>query len=607
MRSTGMSPADYPALRVEGLVIFFAAFLVYLANLFPAVAPRDGIEIATYAPRLLPLHQPGYPLYVIAVNLFSAVIRVGNYAYRANLFSALCCALSLALLHQTARLVVRQTRLDDRLSDRLAALACGLAALLVGLSPLYYSQAIQAEVFGFNVLIYALLWQRTAALCFVASRGNLLLLAGVLGLSASHHHTIVFVFPALLLPLYARRNQLTFRAGEWGGALLACLLGFAVYFALIPMSGGSFLELASWRNLLGDFFRVRHGTFSLAREGVFEQAAASSLVNYLEWIKALFIQVWNGLSPLGTISLIAGFTLSGAWLLPLISSQFVAFLVSGPVFLFLVRSLAVTPENLATVERFMQLPSAALVLVIAIGLIRLLRFSGHFMAPRLGVAIIMLITLPFLGRNIREYGRRDCFIPEDFAENQWRSTKKNSTIVLGGGSSPLAYQYAKMKTEERMEVKIDAFSFEPPSAGGELEYWGSMATKLSHRRTPLASTSLFFKHGVPPNLHVTLRGLLVELSPAPGNRFRGGRAPIESLYSFRGRNERRYRKDPYLTLLLGQYAPLAALNSSAAQEAGDLDAAERDCNAILTFVQNDYGHALAERCRESVRRRRLHL
>lgn len=605
MRNSEAFPFSRLALRIEGLAVFFATFLVYLANLFPAVAPRDGIEIATYAPRLLPLHQPGYPLYVIAVKLFSAVIRAGNDAYRANLFSAFCCALSLALLHQTTRLVIRHTRLDAGFSDRLAGLACGLAALLVGLSPLYYSQAIQAEVFGFNVLIYALLWQRVAALCFESSRSNLLLLAGVLGLSASHHQTIVFVFPALLLPLYARRNQLTFRAGEWGGALLACLIGFAVYFSLIPMSGGSFVELASWRNLLGDFFRLRHGTFSLAREGVFEQAAALPAVNYLTWLKALSVQLWNGLSPLGTIFLVAGFTISGAWALPLTLSQILAFLMSGPVFLLMVRSLAVSPENLATIERFMQLPSAALVLIIAIGAIRMVRFSCRFMNPRLAISMIILATLPFVGRNIREFGRRDCFIAEDFAENLWRSAKNDATIVLGGGSSPLAYQYAKMKAKERLVVTMEAFSFDPPRTGGELEYWGSMASKLSRRRAPLASTSLFFKYGVPPNIHVSLRGLLIGLSPAPGNRFQGGRAPIESLYSFRGRGDRRFLRDPYLAGLLGQYAPLAALNSSAAQEAGALDAAERDCQAILTFVRNDYGHALAGRCMESVRRRRL--
>lgn len=601
MRSKEESPSAHPASWGEGFVIFIASFLVYLGNLFPAVAPRDAIEIATYAPRLLPLHQPGYPLYVIAVKLFSSVIPLGNDAYRTNLFSAFCCSLSLALLYLTTRFVIRHTRLDEGLSDRLAGLACALAASIVGLSPIFYSQAIQAEVFGLNVLIYALLWQRVAALYIAASRKNLWLLAGVLGLSISHHQTIVLVFPALLLPLYARRRQLTFRTSEWGGALFAFSMGFAIYFAMIPMSGGSFADPASWRTLLGDFFRVRHGTFSLAREGVFEQTSGSSFVNYLAWLKALSVQLFNGFSPPGTILLAAGLTISGAWLLSLIGSQFLAFLISGPVFLWLVRSLAVSPENFATIERFMLLPIAALVPITAIGIIRALRISGRFLSPRLGFAMIILGTLPFLGWNVREYGRRDCFIPEDFAENLWRSTAKDSTIVLSGGSGALMYQYAKMKTPGRMAVKMEAFNFEPPRGGGELEYWGQMASKLSDRRNSLASTFLFFKHGVPPNIHVSLRGLLVGLSHGPGNIFRGGRAPIESLYSFRGRNDRRYREDPFLSRLIGQYAPLALLNSRAAQETGASGEAERDCHSILTFIQNDYGHALAERCLESVR------
>jgi len=61
-------------------------------------AYRDAGEMACDVYTLGIAHQPGYPLYILAAKLASLILP-GNFAYKLNLFSAMCGLAALLALY----------------------------------------------------------------------------------------------------------------------------------------------------------------------------------------------------------------------------------------------------------------------------------------------------------------------------------------------------------------------------------------------------------------------------------------------------------------------------------------------------------------------------
>ncbi|MBK9713276.1 MAG: DUF2723 domain-containing protein [Kouleothrix sp.] len=167
----------------------------YARTLAPGVTwANDGADsgdLVTAAATLGVAHPTGYPTYVLLARLFQA-IPLGDLAFRTNLLSA-AAALGAALL---VFLIVR--RLLDGSRWR-ATVAATVAAIALGLSPVFWSQAVIAEVYSLNALFVA------AIVLFAlqelerpgASAGRAGAAKGLLaGLALGNHVTVAL--PALL-------------------------------------------------------------------------------------------------------------------------------------------------------------------------------------------------------------------------------------------------------------------------------------------------------------------------------------------------------------------------------------------------------------------------
>src|ERR687883_1668196 len=75
---------------------FVGAFTLYARTVAPGVLDGDGGEFQTNIYRLGVSHT-GYPLYFLLAKLWTLILPVGSVAYRANLFSSLFGALTIAL------------------------------------------------------------------------------------------------------------------------------------------------------------------------------------------------------------------------------------------------------------------------------------------------------------------------------------------------------------------------------------------------------------------------------------------------------------------------------------------------------------------------------
>ncbi|MCK4546758.1 MAG: DUF2723 domain-containing protein [Candidatus Eisenbacteria sp.] len=215
-RELGSSAAGASPWLVWGLRIsvFSIPLLVYVLTLCPTCGPGDAAELATSGALLGICHPPGYPLYVLLSRLFVVLLPVGTAAARVNALSAVFGALALLFLYESLR----------RMLDMYWA--PWVACLVLAFSRAWWLASVTAEVYAMNAFFLAvLLWLATLAR-ENSPRVNLVLLAYVLGISLTHHPTILLAVPALL---YILRPRMHWRLKEILPALLAGMLALTLY------------------------------------------------------------------------------------------------------------------------------------------------------------------------------------------------------------------------------------------------------------------------------------------------------------------------------------------------------------------------------------------
>jgi hypothetical protein len=286
--------------------VTLAAFVVYWRTLLPSISAwGDGAKFQYIAQVWGIPHTTGYPLYIPLTRLFS-LLPFGDVAYRVNLLSAVCAAAAAGCLALAAGQVTR---------DRLPALGpeaqvgAAVAALMLAFSPIFWSQAVVAEVYALNALFVALClglllcWRQTGR---TAAMYAFLL---VYGLSFSHHLSMILLLPAFLF-LIAQRDPRTFiRPRNLLFGVLGVLLGLAPYaYILLRAAQGAvyseFPPLAG-RSLLDAFVDYVSGAqFRSSYFAVFERSPAAVWAKLLFYADLLLRQFgWWGIA-LGLLGLL---------------------------------------------------------------------------------------------------------------------------------------------------------------------------------------------------------------------------------------------------------------------------------------------------------------
>lgn len=195
---------------------------LYLGTLAPTVLYFDYPEMFDSAmlqaavPVLGLGHPTGYPTYMMLAHLFT-YLPVGDEAYRVNLVSAVFGVVAVVMVYL----------IGLRLTRSGIAAACG--ALAFGLTPIFWSQAVIAEVYTLNaafiasILFVLLLWRD-------GGRDRRLLLAVFLmGLSLTHHLSSALLIPAALIFVYLTDSGVLRRAGLWAKGAGVFALGLLPY------------------------------------------------------------------------------------------------------------------------------------------------------------------------------------------------------------------------------------------------------------------------------------------------------------------------------------------------------------------------------------------
>jgi hypothetical protein len=417
-------PADW---RQAGIVA--AALLA----LYAATAPRtvamedDGLFIlSSYFLGIE--HPPGYPLFTLIGHLFT-YLPFGSVAYRVHLASALFGALTGGAAWLCARALI-----DARLPAYLAAFA-------LGVSPVFWSQAIIAEVYTLNTFFFLTLVFMGLQACppsleGAASPGRSRLLpwmALVFGLSLSNHYPLMLlVAPAFAVLLWPRRRELLERLGS---------LSWLVVLGLLPYA---WMVRRSWTGLPISFYgpleTIPEILFFLRREGYahIDHSVSADWLDRVRFFQFLGGELLVQFALLGTLLAAAGFAVQ--WrVLGRRTAAFltVAFLMPSAVLLLL---LGFDYDSFrAHVFHVYPLPAYAVcALWLALGFAwaarRFARRPWH--APAAAAALLALIFA--LGARINfaghDWGAR-------YAQAVLKILPENAVVVLGGDADlgPLAY------------------------------------------------------------------------------------------------------------------------------------------------------------------------
>ncbi|MFN8532640.1 MAG: DUF2723 domain-containing protein [Dehalococcoidia bacterium] len=241
--------------RLFAALAAVVALLLYRQTLAPSVIALfdDTLEFPLVAERLAIPHPTGYPLYALLLKLFSW-LPAGELGLRVNLLSAVGGALAVGAL---VALVLMLGSGGRRLTDRIAALTAGL---LFAVSPVFWSQAVIAEVYTLAALLAVLV--ALATLRAVQRGSGWGWVALTIGLGLAHHRTFVLVLPAVMV--FAWLSGVIPSPGAWRPHRIAStwwpmLIGPTLYLYL-PLRAGVGSIDGTYRNDLTTFLGWVSGT-----------------------------------------------------------------------------------------------------------------------------------------------------------------------------------------------------------------------------------------------------------------------------------------------------------------------------------------------------------
>ncbi|HTP07183.1 MAG TPA: DUF2723 domain-containing protein [Anaerolineae bacterium] len=229
-----------PRARWFDVALGVIVLAIYLITLGDHVGQADTFEFQVVAPQLGIAHPTGYPLFIGLGKLFS-LLPLGSMAWRVNLASAIFAMIAVWLIYRT---IVALT------SDRLVA---ALAAIALAASPVFWSQAVVAEVYALNALFVAAILLLAVSLLASKSeiknqRSKIYLLFFLFGLAFSHHLTSVILIPAIGITFALVRPKLSVKS--WLVAIGLFLLGLTpwlfIYLRWPALHNGQGIAIGEW-------------------------------------------------------------------------------------------------------------------------------------------------------------------------------------------------------------------------------------------------------------------------------------------------------------------------------------------------------------------------
>ncbi|NNE38907.1 MAG: DUF2723 domain-containing protein, partial [Gammaproteobacteria bacterium] len=273
------------------IAVVISIFVLYLFSVpHTVVLEDDGLFLmAAWFNGIA--HPPGYPLYTLLSHI-ATWIPIGSIAYRVHLLSAVFAALGCGTLY----LVIRKLGV-------IRFPAC-IAAIAFGMSPVFWSQAIIAEVYSLNLLILLILVllslsyveQDEKSSCKTMAWMGLFLGAGL----ANHWPLILISLPMLLIVLQETGTRPLKQAGYFLPFFIMGLLPYA--WLVLRSQADPEISFYGPLNTLSDIW------FFISREGFrqVDQSFSADMVDKFQFIGFTLSQSARQFGVIGAILILIG-------------------------------------------------------------------------------------------------------------------------------------------------------------------------------------------------------------------------------------------------------------------------------------------------------------
>jgi hypothetical protein len=222
------------------LLVGLVTFGVYCTTLAPSVSFIDSGELAAVAYTLGIAHPSGYPLFTLLGWVCTHLPLPGEEILRLNFMAALFSAAGAALFFLVVRRLLlaaypQRSRGGDPETFLMHTASVG-AALLLGFSETYWTQAQAVEVYSLHALFLSLvvLLALRGAYPDRERRGSApwIIFAFVVGLSFTNHMTTVLLAPGLIMLYFLTQGN---TRNSWRQLMIMgipFLVGLSVYLYL---------------------------------------------------------------------------------------------------------------------------------------------------------------------------------------------------------------------------------------------------------------------------------------------------------------------------------------------------------------------------------------
>lgn len=441
--------------RLAAFLLFVGFFLLYLRSSAPHVAPyRDAGEMACLLGTLGVAHPPGYPFYTL-LGRWAMWIPLGNIIFRANLFSALCAAFSIALLFLMLREWVGGT-------------AAFFSSAVFGLSNPFWELASVSEMYTLGILMLILLLHAVFVL------KNPYLFAFLAGLALGVRMDLL-----LLLPIFGFWIIKNGPKPSLPKALLFFGLGASVFLYLTvrslqdplidwgnPDSLEAVLRSVTRRSYSGTLdvlsLSYKKGENFLANLKLY----GTHLGRFVGWIPLV-------ISVFGWVFLLRRRKSLGFFLLAL-------FLIAGPFFFFLA-NMPPNPHAVAIVEASYLVPD--LMVAIAFGFGVACFFEKRFL--KIPATIVLLSAA---GVNacfgFERANKRHHWYARDYVNNVLRSVPRHAITVFQKDVQLFSLWAAQILEKRRLDVSLIS-----KGLSGSPWYWDMMARWAASKSPPISLKS----------------------------------------------------------------------------------------------------------------------
>ncbi|MBL8022757.1 MAG: DUF2723 domain-containing protein [Elusimicrobia bacterium] len=439
-----------------GVLVFF---LYVKTSSLTLISCGDSAEMTAAAASFGVAHAPGYPLFTLGGGVFS-LFTPHAPAWGVHLFNALSGSLAIVALFFILTLLTGQL---------LAAFA---GALTLACSYHFWLYAHVPEITALNAFFYGLIVLsvlnlspsfQTPEEAIRTNPKKLYGLAFFLGLAFSHHHSIVFMVPGVLIGViaWAKKNKTPLGPKAWLAAVGCLFIGLTPYLyvplrahAMPYMNAGT---VTTFSRFIDHFTRRAYGVTSLTPEYTpfNEPAMASVLAFYGQSLLKSFS--WAGI-VLG----LWGFGVL-LWKSPRIFLMIgLSGFLAGPFFLAWAGMPATSVVLKTILERFFVASFLLFAVGIGVGMAQLSehvrKSAGGKRHPKTAAALVfvLLLVLPtfLLARNFRRLNFATFDLCERYGRDLLFTLPPNAVLFVNGDNSLFTLWYLQRLSRVRTDIKI---------------------------------------------------------------------------------------------------------------------------------------------------------